>query len=472
MAAAADATDTFPGEHMGLEGSRRVRAVIAITMGTIVTMVSGSIVNIALPSIAREFHVTSAATVLVITVYQLVLMMTLLPFSALGDRFGHRALYQSGLGVFVVATLLSFFANSLPFLLIVRAFQAAGAAATMSVSSAMIREIYPARQLGRGLGLNTVVAASFATLAPSVGGAILSVAHWPWLFALLVPFGVLSIVAGREALPDPVIHQTAFDVLGAVLCAATFGCVVVGLESTMHGDSPVISWALVLLGLGIGVCFIRRELAQERPMLPVDLFRHRGIALPIVGLFAAYLASMTVMVNLPFRLQQGYHMSPASAGAVLAIWPFVSMFVAPTSGMLSDRYPASVLGGLGMAVALVGLVGLAFLPPAPNTLELAWPIVLCGIGFGFFFSPNSRQIIAAAPRARMAAAGALTTTTRGAAQTLGASISGAVLALGLGNGPTTALVSAALAGVAVVCSLLVFRAQASPMRIEHMPDLT
>lgn len=470
MAAEPRSAKDQPEEHVGLTGKRRLFAIFAITLGTIVTMVSGSIVNIALPSIAREFHVTSAATVLVITVYQLVLMMTLLPFSALGDRFGHRALYQFGLMVFVAATLLSFFANSLPFLLLVRAFQAAGAAAATSVSSALIREIYPPRQLGRGLGLNTVTAASFATLAPSVGGAILSVARWPWLFAVMVPLGVLSILAGRKALPEPVIHRTAFDVLGAVLCAATFGCAVIGLESALHGDSPVISWALVALGVALGVVFIRRELRQERPMLPVDLLRDRAIALPIMGLFAAYLASMVVTVNLPFRLQQGYHFSPAAAGAVLAIWPFVSMFVAPTSGMLSDRYPAAVLGGLGMAVALVGLAALAFLPALPTTLELAWPIVLCGIGFGFFFSPNSRQIIGAAPRARMAAAGALTTTTRGAAQTLGASIAGVILALGLGNGPASSLVSAALAGVAMVCSLLVIRARANPLRIEPMPD--
>jgi len=459
-------------EHDGLPSPRRQRAVFALTLGTIITTISGSMVNVALPVLAREFHVTSAATVLVVTVYQLVLMMTLLPFSALGDRFGHRAIYQFGLLVFVASTLLSFFANSLPFLVLIRAFQAAGAAGAMSVSSALIREIYPASRLGRGLGLNTVMAASFATLAPSVGGAILSVAHWPWLFASLVPFGVLSIIAGRKALPDPVIHQTSFDVLGAVLCAATFGFAVIGLESAMHGDSPVISWAVVALGLGIGVVFIRRELVQPRPMLPVDLLRHRAIALPITGLFAAYLASMIVMVNLPFRLQQGFHFSPAATGAVLAIWPFVSMFVAPTSGMLSDRYPAGALGALGMGLALAGLAGLAFLPDLPDRFELAWPVVLCGVGFGLFFSPNSRQIIAAAPRPRMAAAGALTTTTRGAAQTLGASIAGAVLAVGLGDSPMSALIAAALAGVAGLCSLLALRARGSSLAIEDMPDLT
>ena len=105
-------------------------------------------------------------------------------------------------------------------------------------------------------------AASFASLAPTVGGAILSVARWPWLFAVLVPFGLFSILIGRKSLPDPVIHHNMLDVLGAVLCAATFGFAVIGLETALHGDSPVISGALVLLGLAIGVVFVRRELGQ------------------------------------------------------------------------------------------------------------------------------------------------------------------------------------------------------------------
>jgi DHA2 family multidrug resistance protein-like MFS transporter len=448
----------WPAYHEGLPGARRWYAVCSLTLGTIVTTVGGSIINIALPVLAREFHVTSGATVLVVTVYQLVLMMTLLPLSALGDRFGHRVVYQSGLVVFVLATLLSFFANSLSMLVLVRAIQAAGAAGVTSVSSALIREIYPARQLGRGLGFNTVMAASFAALAPSVGGAILAVAHWPWMFATLVPFGVVSIVFGRNALPDPIIHQASFDMRGALLCALTFGLVVIGLESGMHGDRPALSWAMLVIGLGVGFAFSRRELRQERPMLPVDLLRHSAIALPTLGMFTAYVAWMIVTVNLPFRLQQGFHLSPAGAGAVLAIWPLASMVVAPTAGMLSDRYPAAALGTIGMLVAIVGLVALAFLPGMPTRMDFAWRIVLCASGFSLFMSPNARQIIGAAPRSRMAAAGALATTTRGAAQTLGATVAGAVLAMGLGNGRTSCALSTALAALAALCSLMALRA--------------
>lgn len=461
-----------PSEHHdGLRGARRWWAILSLSLGTILTTISGSMISIALPTLSRDLHVADSASVLVVTIYQLILMMTLLPLSALGDRLGHRAVYQGGLAIFVVATLLSFFAKSLPFLLVVRAFQALGAAGAMSVSAALIRQIYPVANLGRGLSLNTVMAAGFATLAPTVGGMILAVARWPWLFAALVPFGILSIIAGRKALPDPVIHDTPFDVSGAMLCATTFGLTVVGLESGLHGDSPVISAALVLLGLGIGAVFVRRELQQDRPMLPVDLLGKRDIALPTIALFAGYLSSMSIMLVLPFTLQQRYGLSPAAAGAVLASWPLVTLFIAPASGALSDRYPAGLLGGMGMVIGVIGLLSLALLPSSPTHFDLVWRILLCGAGFGMFYSPNARQIVAAAPRHRTAAAGALTTTIRGSAQTLGATAVAWLLAAGLGIGPVAAYLAAGLAAVAGVCCFLGLRAPPRHLAAEELTEL-
>src|SRR3954451_15141416 len=140
----------------GLPLPRRYRAIGAVSFGTALVVIDGAIPPVALPTIVRDLHVDGSSAVLDVTVYQLVLVMTLLPFSALGDRLGHRRLYQLGQIVFTIATLLCFFARRLPFLLVVRAAQSLGAAAALSVSSALLRAIYPPRQLGRGLGINSV----------------------------------------------------------------------------------------------------------------------------------------------------------------------------------------------------------------------------------------------------------------------------------------------------------------------------
>src|ERR1700722_570348 len=164
----------------GLPTPRRYLAILAISFGTALAVIDGSVVTAALPTLARDLGVHASTAVLVVTVYQLILVMTLLPFSALGSRIGLRRLYQYGQLAFLLATVLCFFASTLPFLLLLRAIQALGAAAALSVSSALIRSIYPARQLGRGLGIGNVVVASSITLAPTLGGLVVSAAGWPW----------------------------------------------------------------------------------------------------------------------------------------------------------------------------------------------------------------------------------------------------------------------------------------------------
>ncbi len=466
---AINTTSVDPDSSDGLPQPRRYVAIVAVSLGTILTTVDGTIVNVALPTIARDLQVQPSAAVLVVTIYQLVIMMTLLPFSALGERIGHRTVYQYGQCAFVIATVLCFFAHSLPFLVLVRGFQALGAAAALSVGSAMIRSIYPPSQLGRGLSFNTVIAASAASLAPTVGGAILAVASWPWLFAIVVPFGLFSILIGRKSLPAGLRRNDPYDVPGAVMCAATFGLGISGLESAVQGSSPVVSAALVALAVVLGCFFVRRERVQSRSMFPVDLLRLKPIALPCIGSLAAYMGMIILMVLLPFRLQQQYHFTPAMAGAVLAPLPLVSMIVAPISGLLSDRFPAGLLGAIGMALGSIGMILVAFLPNSPDQFAIAWRVAVCGLGTGMFFSPNARQIIGSAPIARAAAAGALVSTVRGAGQTLGATAVAALLATRIGIGPTPPLIAAGLFLIAVICSAAVLR---SAPQCESLVDLS
>src|SRR6202158_5571908 len=255
----------------GLPAPRRYLAILAISFGTALAVIDGSVVTVALPTLAHDLGVHASAAVLVVTVYQLVLVMTLLPFSALGSRIGLRRLYQFGQLLFLVSTVLCFFARSLAFLLVVRAIQARGAGAALSVSSALIRSTYPARQLGRGLGIGNVVVASSSAIAPTLGGLVLSVASWPWIFAAASPLALLSLLLGRHALPEPRPRDDPYDALGPLLCALSFGLIISGIESAVHGDAPVVAAAIVVAGAVIAVVFVRRELESKIPILPLDL---------------------------------------------------------------------------------------------------------------------------------------------------------------------------------------------------------
>jgi len=436
-----------------LQGRRLYFAVAAISLGTMLTIIDGAIATVALPTIARDLHVDNSSAVLVVTVYQLVLVMALLPFSALGDRIGLKRLYQGGQVVFTIATVLCFFAHSLGFLLVVRALQATGAAASLSVMAAMIRRVYPAKHLGRGLGLNNIMGSVSGALAPTAGGLILAVAPWPWVFATAAPFAVLSILLGRWALPDVPPRPGAYNLAGAMLNMATFGLVIAGLEALVHGNSPVVSGAIVLIGLIFGLILVLHERREEFPILPVDLLARPVLALSVTGAFIAFFASQMLTLSLPFRLQHGFGFAPSEVGAMIAPWPLTTMFVAPLAGSLSDRYPAGLLGGIGMVVATAALLLLAFLPAHPTYFDIAWRMSLCGAGFGLFLSPNARLIVGSAPRDRAASAGGLVSTTRLVGQTTGATGIAAMLALGVGATPVPALFAAGLTVLACLFSI-------------------
>lgn len=463
------ATSAAPGPSStdpdGLPTPRRFAAIAALSFGTALIIIDGGVANVALPTIARDLGVAPSAVVSIVTIYQLTLVMLMLPFAGLGERIGLKRMYQAGQLIFTVATLLCFFAKSLPFLLVVRAGQAIGAAGALGVASALIRQTYPTRQLGRGLGINSVIVSSSAAAAPTIGGLVLAVAPWPWVFASAIPFAIASLLFGR-ALPAPPPRDRQFDLVGAAMCAAMFGLVIGGAESAVHGDSPIVSAAIVVAGIAIGAYYVRRERATANPILPVDLLGRPVIALSVIGAYTAFIASMTLLLSTPFRLTHQFGLSPAEVGAAIAPWPLTNMVVAPLAGWLSDRIPAGLLGGIGMAISILALALLAALPADAGYVQIAWRMALCGSGFGIFLPPNARLIIGSAPRERAAAAGGLVSTVRLLGQTTGATVVALLLALGVGAGAAPSLVAAGLAVIAALCSIARLRPSI------RNPDLT
>ena len=351
-----------------------------------------------------------------------------------------------------MASALCYLADSLPLLLAARSLQALGAGAALSVSSALVRAIYPARRIGQGLAINGVVVSTSNALAPTIGGAILSVGTWPYIFIAAVPFAVLSLALARF-LPVSEPRDRNFDWSAAGLCALAFGLITAGLEMFVHRQSP--SYAAILLAAGCLATgsFVRRELRQRDPILPLALLRQNIIALSVIGAFTAFTASMTVIVTLPFQLHRHYGFTPVEIGSMVAAWPATVMVVAPLSGLASDRFTPAKLGACGMAISIVGLIALASLPASPHWCDVAWPLCLSGAGFGMFLAPNGRLILTSAPRHRAASAGGLIATTRLSGQLLGATVAAGLLTLGPDGVAFAPMLAACLCLVAAICSL-------------------
>ncbi|MBO0749487.1 MAG: MFS transporter [Porphyrobacter sp.] len=445
-----------PNREMdGLPRPRRYWSIAAISFGTALFVVDGAIANVALPTIGRDLGVGNGAVTNVVTVYQLVLVMVLLPFSSLGDRMGHRNLYQIGQMVFLVASAVVLFVNNFPLLLGAGALQALGAGAALSVSSAMLRETYPAKNLGSGMGINSVVVATSNALAPTMGGYIVANLDWRWVFVAAAPLAAISLLLGR-ALPDPFKMERPPQYVSGVWSAATVLLLIGGVQIAAHAGTVVLGGALTIAGVVSAVLLVRRERKSEHPVVPVDL-----IAKPVIGLSAlaavcAFIASSSLLVALPFRFEQGMGFSPDEVGLLLLPFPLTMLVVAPAAGWLSDRIAPTKLGVTGMSIAIVGLLFLVFLPAHARAFDIAWRLALCAFGYAMFFAPNSRLLIGQAPRHRAAAAGGLLSTSRLSGQTLGAAMVGVLLSIGLGLGPWPMLVACALSVVAALCSLARF----------------
>ncbi|ODU55362.1 MAG: multidrug MFS transporter [Acetobacteraceae bacterium SCN 69-10] len=433
----------------GLPPPQRRRALFTLALAIAVSVLGSALPNIALPSIAHDLGVTPAASVWVVNAYQIAVTVTLLPFSSLGDILGYRRVYFWGLVMFTAASLACALAPSLPLLTLARVFQGLGAAGLMSVNTALIRTIFPHAMLGRGMGVNALIVATSSALGPTVAAAILSVADWPWLFAVNVPIGLLAM-ALFGALPGSPRARHRFDLPGAVLNAATFGLFITGLDG-FGGDQPRgVAVGLMLAAVGVGVVFVRRQATLHAPMLPVDLFANPVFALSVATSICSFVGQTSAYVALPFLFQAGLLMTP---------WPLTVAVVAPFAGRLSDRFSAGLLGGLGLAMMAAGMLAIALLPEGPAFWNVAWRMALTGAGFGLFQSPNNRQLMSAVPRERSGAGSGMLSTSRLLGQTVGAALVAVLFHLteagGVAQGAhAVMLMAAGFAAVAATLSAL------------------
>ena len=435
---------------------RRLVAIAALSFGMALLVVDGNIAIVALPTIARKLGVSEGAVTAVITVYQLVTVMGLLPFANLGDRIGHRRMYQSGQVLFCIASALCFFVESFPVLLLLRAAQAIGASMSLSVSAAILREIYPTRSLGSGMGFNSMVVALASATGPTLGGFIVASFDWRLVFVAAAPFALLSLLFG-PSLPPPDPRRGKTDWVAALWSAFTMACLIGGVQLASHASVRLPGIGLFLAGGVSAWLLVRRERRIERPIVPVDILKMPAVGLSALGAMAVFCAVGLTLIALPFRLEQGFGFRPDEVGLLILPFPLTMLFVAPTAGWLSDRIAPTKLGVPGLAVAILGLTALMLLPPGATKFDLIWRLSLTAAGFGFFMAPNSRLLIGSTPKERTSAAGGVMSTARLLGLGLAAAVLGLLLGLGAGLGPMPLLIAMGLAVLASACSLVRFR---------------
>ncbi|MCD8517008.1 MAG: MFS transporter [Burkholderiaceae bacterium] len=395
------------------------RAIVALMLSVIVVTIDISLTSTAVPAIAQSLGQSPASTIWIINIYYLTVVASLLPLAALGEIIGHRRVFATGLVVFAIGGFASGLSDSLTALMASRGLLGIGAAAVSATTPALIKTLYPPTQIGRGLGLYALVVGVAFTAGPTVVAAVLSVASWHWIYLANAPLALVALWLVRGSLPDTERAGRRFDPLAAILCALMFAALLTALSSIGH-----LKWLQVAISLataiGLGYLLMRREAGNPAPILGIDLFRVRLFALSSLTSVTAFTVQALVFVVLPLLLTIELGYTPAQAGLLITPWPAALAIVNGISGRLSEHIKPGVLGAVGMGTVAIGLILIATLPAQPDAFDIGWRLVICGVGFGLFQSPNMVAMMNSAPKSRSGSAGGILATSRLLGQSIGA----------------------------------------------------
>lgn len=410
-------------EVNGLPMPDRFWAALSAILAIGMSCLDINIINVALPSLSREFCISPSVTIWIVNAYQLTIVVSLLSFSSMGDIFGFRKVYLSGIFMFVLASLACALSNSFWILIFARGFQGLGASALTSVNQGQLRTIYPKNLLARGMGINAMAVAVSAVAGPPLASAILSIASWHWLFAINVPFGLLAFIIGYRYLPRKEfrVHEK-FDKIGSIANALTFGLLIYSFEGFVHHENTRYILLQLIALVFVGGYYIHREKQQEIPLLPIDLMRIPIFTLSVFTSICSFAAQMLGMVSLPFFFQNVLGRSVVVSGLLLTPWPVATFITAPLAGILIEKIHPGILGSIGMSVFAIGMYALTLLPSNPTNFDLIWRLALIGAGFGLFQTPNNNVIITSSPLNRGGGASGMIGTARLLGQTIGATL--------------------------------------------------
>jgi EmrB/QacA subfamily drug resistance transporter len=447
-------------------------AVLAVVgIGSFMSALDGSVVNIALPLIQRDFGATIPSIAWISTGYLLSISSLLLVFGRLGDMWGFRRLYAAGFVTFGIASFFCATAPSLGWLVAARTVQGVGASMLMAVAPAILTTSFPGRLRGRALGIQASVTYAGLTLGPSFGGWLAGQFGWPWVFLVNLPISATGIVFGLAVLPRTAPRPfQRFDVAGAMLFAAGLTATLIGLSrGEAWGWTGLRTIAFLAAGAGLLALFVRHQGRTEQPMMPLSLFRVPAFAGGVAAAYIQYVVVFMLAFLLPFYLVLGRGFSPEITGIIMTAQPAVMMIVAAMSGWISDRVGPRIPATLGMAMLALGTWRIAEAGPLSSAAMVVTALAIVGLGSGLFTAPNNSTIMGAARRDRQGIAAGLMAAARNVGMVSGIAIGSSLFAFHrqgllaegssaeaalLGGFGATILIASAIALAGMILSLI------------------
>lgn len=434
-----------------MSDTRHRRILFSIAFATFMVNVDTFIVNIALPTIARDFAADTAAVAWVSLSYQLAVTALLLVCGALGDRLGLRRVFMAGYAVFTLGSVLCGLAPTLGWLLAARCLQGIGASALYALTPAMVPKFLPAAMRGPAFGVLATVAALGITVGTPLGGLLTSYASWRWAFLINLPVGIAAMLVCRAAIPDDRSDGDArppFDYPGALLSFLGIFLLIYALESgTEHGWA---TWrgAGVLTGAGVALLLLLwREHHAAKPLFDPRLLRDAVFMLGNAANFLGFVFLAGTNFLLPFYLEYVQGLTTGEAGMVYLVYAAVYMAVGPLAGRLANRVAPRHLCTVAMGVGTVNALLFAVTLPAPGLTAAIVYLILQGLTFATFIPSNNNVVMGMAPPGAQGSVSALFRMINRTGMACGVSLFAACFAFAVPHAdPQTVSRAAAVAG--------------------------
>lgn len=409
--------------------------MVTVCVGAFMGQLDASIVTVAIPAMRSDLHASIDEVEWVALVYLLVLVGTIAAVGRISDMFGRKLLYIYGFVLFTVSSLACALSPTIEWLLLSRVFQAVGAAMLQANSVALIRTNVPTASLGRAIGLQGAAQAIGLALGPSVGGVLVGLGGWRWVFFVNIPAGVLGVVLAWFLLPRTRVkaRRTGLDWRGLVTLMPGIGLLLWTLSAASRGQALAPS-TLVALAAGVLLlaAFVWIEHRVAHPLVDLALFRSVAFGRGILAGLLCYLVLFGVLFVFPIFLVEGLALTAAAAGLVLTVLPAALGVTAPLGGRMADRLGPALPTTIGMGLTTAALAVAAFTPVPLWALCVV--LLTIGVGLGLFTPANNATVAAAGPAHHAGMVSAVLNMTRGLGTSLGVAVAAAAYTLGSASG--------------------------------------
>ena len=371
--------------------------LLSISITSFTNAFMSSATNVALPSIQRDFAADAIMLSWTVIGYMLASAVVLIPMGRLGDIYGRRKVFISGMLLFIIATLLSGLSISMNMLISMRVFQGIASAMRIAVGMAILTSVYPAQERGKAFGISSAAVYIGLTSGPFFGGIITQYLGWRYIFFLTVPLTlfVLIIILWKLKGEWADARGEKFDVPGCILYGISLVLFIYGAS---HIPDILGTW-LALAGIAGMIIFIFWEKAIENPIFNVLLFiRNRLFAFSSIASLISYASVSAIALLLSLYLQYIKGVSPQSAGFILLSQPVMQAIFSPLAGKLSDKIEPRIIASLGMVITTVSLFSFIFLDYQTSLTYLVGMLMFLGLGLAFFVSPNTNAIMSSVDR--------------------------------------------------------------------------